>query len=269
MRGNYTKQMFDLSGGVAIVTGGLGMLGGEYAKTLSAAGAKVAVFDIVKKKNPLISKLALVYHLDITDRKAVETAVKDIVNKLGTPTILVNNAGLSSIPNALASENGPFENYPETSWDGVIDSHLKGMFIASQIFIKYIKKTKKKGSIINVSSTYGIVSPDQSIYEFRRKNGEEYYKPVGYTVAKAGVLGFTRWLAEYCGPSIRVNTLVPGGVALPIDNPDFRKEYCKRTILGRMANPNEYNAAVLFLASKASSYMTGSMLIVDGGWTAR
>jgi NAD(P)-dependent dehydrogenase (short-subunit alcohol dehydrogenase family) len=144
------------------------------------------------------------------------------------------------------------------------------MFIVSQVVIKEMKSAKKGGSIVNVSSTYGIVTPDQSIYEFRRRAGEEYYKPIGYTVAKAGVLGFTKWLAEYCAPfSIRVNTLVPGGVETDDLDPDFKQEYNKRTMLGCMARPNDYNAAVLFLASKASAYMTGSTLVVDGGWTAR
>ena len=126
------------------------------------------------------------------------------------------------------------------------------------------------GSIINVSSTYGVVSPDQSLYEYRRREGVPYFKPVGYSVAKSGVLNFTRWLAEYCAPfNVRVNTLVPGGVREDGHAPEFVTQYEKRTPLGRMAQPNDYNGAVLFLASRASAYMTGAMLVVDGGWLAR
>ena len=121
-----------------------------------------------------------------------------------------------------------------------------------------------------MSSTYGVVTPDQSIYEYKRTGGATYFKPVGYSVAKSGVLNFTRWLAEYGAPlGIRANTLVPGGVREAGHAPEFVREYEKRTPLGRMASDSDYNGAVLFLASRASAYMTGATLVVDGGWTAR
>lgn len=273
---NIFKQLFDLTGQVAIITGAQGTLGSQYAKTLAQTGAAVAVFDISKKINPLIAQLikekypVATYVVDITKRPQVEKAVKAAVKKFGPPTILINNAGLGSMPDVSAKESGPFEDYPEICWDTMLDSHLKGMLIVSQVVIREMRKANKKGSIVNISSHYGIVTPQQAIYDFRRKDGEEYYKPIGYTVAKSGVIGFTKWIAEYCGPfGIRVNTLVPGGVEDPTHHPEFKQEYIKRTILGRMATPTDYNGAILFLASKASDYMTGAMLIVDGGWTAR
>ncbi len=275
---NYITKMFDLTGETAIVTGGVGQLGSEYVKTLALAGAKVAVLDIAKKDNSKIKELiknkypVAIYQADITKKKEVQDIFKKIKTKLGVPTILVNNAGLDSPPGASAQENGPYEDYPESSWDAVIDSHLKGMFLVSQEFLRHIKPAKKSGSVINISSTYGVVSPDQSLYDFRRKKGEDFYKPVAYSVAKSGVLNFTRWLAEYCRQakiSVRVNTLVLGGV-FNNQPEEFLREYNKRNILNRMARPDEYNAAILFLASnKSSSYMTGSTLTVDGGWTAR
>lgn len=258
---------FDLTGKVAIVTGGAGMLGAEYVKTLIGAGAKIASLDV--RKPEIIREGVLNLIVDITSKEDVVRAFDEIESELGTPSILVNNAGRDVRPDAPVNENGLFEEYPEAAWDSVIDSHLKGALFVSQEFIKRNRLGKTGGSIINVSSTYGVVSPDQGLYEYRRAKGEQFYKPVAYSVAKSGMLNFTRWLAEYSAPlNIRVNTLVPGGVENSQDE-IFMSEYTKRTMLGRMAGKDEYNGAVLFLASDASSYMTGSMIVVDGGWTAK
>jgi NAD(P)-dependent dehydrogenase (short-subunit alcohol dehydrogenase family) len=276
------NRLFSLDGDVAIVTGGAGRLGTQYVRTLASAGALVASFDIVDRlgavAEPLLAEFgdAVSFHrVDITRRDAVDAAVAAVAARFGAPTILVNNAGLGSSPADGALETGAFERYPESAWTAMIDSHLKGTFIVSQSFIAAFKSARETrptvaGSIVNVSSTYGLVTPDQSVYDFRREGGAEYYKPVGYSVAKSGVLNFTRWLAEYCAPfNVRVNTLVPGGVAEKEHSPQFVAEYVKRTPLGRMATDEDYNGAIVFLASKASAYMTGAMLVVDGGWTAR
>jgi NAD(P)-dependent dehydrogenase (short-subunit alcohol dehydrogenase family) len=272
------EDLFGLTGHVAVVTGGLGRLGAEYARTFRRAGAKVAVFDLATARTPAEDALSaagvFVQRVDLADPGAAERALAAVVEQLGTPTILVNNAGMGASPADAARENGPFEDYPELAWDTMIDSHLKSAFFASQAFIRAYRAARPDpthaGSIINVSSTYGVVTPDQSLYEYRRRAGVPYFKPIGYSVAKSGVLNFTRWLAEYCAPfGIRVNTLVPGGVREDAHAPEFVAEYEKRTPLGRMAHPDDYNGAVLFLASRASAYMTGAMLVVDGGWTAR
>jgi NAD(P)-dependent dehydrogenase (short-subunit alcohol dehydrogenase family) len=272
-----TNNLFRLDGEVAIVTGGLGRLGSQYARALTGAGAAVALFDLVAQPNGVVQALLdagapLSTHIvDAANRTAVDSAVADVVARLGRPSILINNAGLGSSPADAALETGRFERYPESAWDAMIESHLKSAFVASQSFIaQYRDGGLRAGSIINVSSTYGVVTPDQSIYDHRRRDGHEFYKPVGYSVAKSGVLNFTRWLAEYCAPfGVRVNTLVPGGVREADHADEFVAEYVKRTPLGRMAQDDDYNGAVVFLASRASAYMTGAMLVVDGGWTAR
>jgi len=266
--------LFDLTGHVAVVTGGAGRLGSQYARTLADAGARVAIFDS-SATSPALDGLSgldvLALAVDIVDRDAVQAAMDMVTARLGAPSVLVNNAGMGSSPADAALETGPFEDYPETAWDTMIDSHLKGTFFVSQAFIRaYRAANRREGSIVNVSSTYGVVTPDQSLYDYRRREGAVFFKPVGYSVAKSGVLNLTRWLAEYCAPfGIRVNTLVPGGVREDGHAPEFVTEYEKRTPLRRMAKPDDYNGAVLFLASPASSYMTGASLVVDGGWTAR
>jgi len=278
--GHDSTELFTLDGQVAIVTGGLGRLGSQYAATLAGAGAAVAVLDVSTRVNPLVTSLieanlpVSVHQVDLVDRDRVMAVTREVAARFGTPTILVNNAGLGSPPDAPVDENGPFETYPEASWDAMLDSHLKTTLFASQAFVAAFRSAAgarpSAGSIINVSSTYGLVTPDQSLYDYKRAGGAAYFKPVGYSVAKSGTLNFTRWLAEYGAPlGIRANTLVPGGVREAGHAAEFVAEYEKRTPLGRMATESDYNGAILFLASRASAYMTGATLVVDGGWTAR
>ena len=277
MPANAIDSLFRLDGQIAIVTGGLGRLGTQYARALTAAGASVALLDIASSPNPLLRSLVdagapiSTHRVDATDRAAVDAVIAEVVSRFGTPAILVNNAGLGSSPADAALETGRFEHYPESAWDAMMESHLKSALVVSQSFIARFRDARlDAGSIVNVSSTYGVVSPDQSVYDDRRRGGAEFYKPIGYSVAKSGMLNFTRWLAEYCAPfGVRVNTLVPGGVKEDAHAPAFVAEYVKRTPLGRMAQDDDYNGAIVFLASRASAYMTGAMLVIDGGWTAR
>lgn len=260
----YLEKIFNLKSKVAIVTGGLGMLGTEYVKTLARAGAKVAVFDLRKPKTThqlvkLSAKLPIKFFAaDISQREKVEEALSKVIVNLGEPQILVNNAAVDFPPKKESKET--FENYPLEKWKKVLEVNLTGMMICCQVIGGQMVKSGG-GSIINISSTYGLVSPDQRIYN-------NFVKPVSYSVSKSGVLNLTRYLATYWAKNkVRVNTLTPGGVKAGQDK-NFIRKYSSRTPLGRMANQDEYNGAILFLASDASSYMTGSNLIIDGGWTA-
>ena len=274
-------EKFDLTGRVAIVTGGPGLLGKEFCRTLAEAGAIVVIADLnADGVNTLTMTLiksgyhAMGVATDITLPESVQALVDETRAVYGRLDILVNSAGLDPKfdPQALAemakkgAVSGAFEDYPLDAWKAALDVNLTGMFLCCQAAVKPMLAQGKKGSIINICSTYGLAGPDQRIYQ--RDGKQSSYKPVYYSVTKAGVLGLTRFLsAYYAGTQMRINALTPGGV---YNNHDevFLQAYSSRTILGRMAEKDEMNGALLFLASDASSYMTGSNLVVDGGWTA-
>lgn len=269
------KNLFDVENRVVMVTGGLGQLGRQFTLALLDNGAKVAVVDVLvtpEKITERYGELANHPHLiflqaDITQRESIEVALAQVVALWGVPHGLVNNAALDSPPNAPASENGPFETYPETSLDRILEVNVKGVVLCCQVVGASMAEAGR-GSIINISSIYGLVSPDQRIYEFRRKDGGTFFKPVAYSVSKSALLNLTRYLATYWADrGVRVNTLTFAGV-FNNQNEEFLAGYTQRVPLGRMAREDEYNGAVIFLISEASSYMTGSNLILDGGWTA-
>ena len=271
------QEKFDLTGRVAVVTGGVGLLGAEFCRTLAEAGAAVAVVDLNEAASRAIAESlansgykALVLPTDITQPASVKSAVDQVVSKFGRIDILVNSAALDPKfdPEALDKgiTPGAFEDYPLDLWNSALNVNLTGMFLMTQACVRPMLEQGKKGSIINICSTYGLNGPDQRIYV---KEGKRVaFKPVYYTVTKAGVLGFTKYLAAYYAETeIRINALTPGGVFNSHED-YFVKNYSAKTILGRMAHKDEMNGALLFLASDASSYMTGNNLVVDGGWTA-
>lgn len=266
------KDVFDISNMIVVVTGGLGQLGRQYTAELLSRGARVAVWDILDDPGNALEydgheKNVSYFCVDVTSRESLEKALNALEEKWGTPHGLVNNAALDSPPGASAEENGPFETYPEKSWDRVMEVNAKGVFLTCQVVGGAMARAGF-GSIVNICSTYGLVSPDQGIYEYRRKAGETFFKPVAYSASKSTLVNLTRYLATYWAKKgVRVNTLSLGGVFNKQDS-QFLENYCLKTPLGRMANPDEYNGAVVFLLSNASSYMTGANLVVDGGWTA-
>jgi NAD(P)-dependent dehydrogenase (short-subunit alcohol dehydrogenase family) len=267
------KDLFSVAGKVAIVTGGMGQLGRQFSLALAERGAKVVVLDqhveaaSIREKFGSIAGQILFFAADITERAALESALKEVATRLGVPEILINNAGIDSPPGAPAEENGPFETFPEQSWDKVMAVNLKGTFLCCQVFGGAMARAGR-GSVINIGSIYGLVSPDQRIYEYRRRNGQSFFKPVAYSASKSGILNLTRYLATYWAPrGVRVNSLTFAGV-FNSQEAEFLKAYCAKVPLGRMAGADEYNGAILFLASEASSYMTGSNMVLDGGFTA-
>jgi NAD(P)-dependent dehydrogenase (short-subunit alcohol dehydrogenase family) len=265
------NDLFSLKNKVAVVTGALGLIGKNHCAALNEAGASIIVADLNEQQCEDFAKQYLKNstsaYLDVTRKESVEEFLNIVLDKYGKVDILINNAAINDMfenPTA-ACEQSKFENYPLELWQKSIDVNLTGIFLCSQIIGSQMV-TQKKGSIINISSTYGVVAPNQSIY-IDTEGNQTFFKPPAYPVTKSGVIMFTKYLAAYWGKTgVRVNTLTPGGVK-NAQNEFFIENYAGKTPLGRMAEPTDYKGAVVFLASDASAYMTGSNLIVDGGWT--
>jgi NAD(P)-dependent dehydrogenase (short-subunit alcohol dehydrogenase family) len=265
------NELFSLKNKIAIVTGATGLLGRHHCYALSEAGATVIVCDLHKKKSKEfaeeLSNDSVGYKLDVTNLDSVETVKDKVMKKYGKIDILINNAAINDKFEDKTStyELSKFENYPLDLWQSSFNVNVTGTFLCCQIFGKEMAE-KGKGSIINIASTYGIVAPKQSLYKDKDKK-QVFYKTPSYPATKGAVLSLTRFLASYWGEkNVRVNSLSPGGVESGQDK-YFIKNYSDNTPLNRMAFPTDYKGAIVFLASDASSYMTGSNLIIDGGYT--
>lgn len=261
---------------IVVITGGLGQLGQNFSSAFLKKGATVISLDLttdlarVKEENKsfITSGKLHLFMVDITNKSEVKEIATKIVDSIGVPNVLVNNAALDSPPNAPASENGPFEDYPLESIQKSFDVNVLGTVLCCQVFGKQMIESNSSGSIINISSIYGMLSPVQDIYAYKRKGGSNWYKPVAYSITKSAILNLTRYLATYWAKqNIRVNTISPSGIFNNQDK-EFLEEYTKRIPIGRMAKPEEIAETVLFLAGDGSSYITGSNIVVDGGWTA-
>ena len=272
MIGKNTKELFDLTEKVIILTGSAGRLGTNYAHALSAAGSNVILVDIDNKKNIELGNTLskkyktkpLVCNIDITKKSELSLIRKQILKKYGKIDGLVNNAFYSPRTNIEKSAM-KFEKFDLNLWNEVIAVNLTSVFLCCQEFGKIMAKQKAGGSIVNISSIYGINGADQRIYGTSKLNS-----PPSYAATKGAIVNLTRYLAAYWNrKNIRVNTMTLGGVLDKsyMDN-NFIKNYSHKTMLGRMANNDEYNGGLLFLLSNASAYMTGANLIIDGGWSA-
>ena len=267
------NNLFSLAGQVAVVTGGAGLLGQVFCQALATAGANVAVIDIDKPAAESIaakidrekSQKVLAIECDITSPQSVSTMVQKVVAEFGRIDVLLNNA--ASKGSNLDQFFAPFENYSLQAWREVTAVNIDGLFLVAQSVGNQMKK-QGGGSIIQISSIYGVVAPDQRIYAGSEYNGRAINTPAVYSVSKAAVIGLTSYLSTYWADSkIRVNTLTPGGISSG-QNDEFNKKYSQRVPLGRMGEASELTGALIYLASDASSYVTGQNIIVDGGLSA-
>lgn len=272
-------NLFDVSGKIVVITGGLGQIGAQFVLEFLQRGAKVAVLSRSANKEKAEAALGkeasqhkhvLLHPADICKKESIEKALDAIEQTWGTPDVLINNAGIDTQPSAPPEVSGPFEEFPEDVFREVVETNLVGTFLMTQAVGARMVKAGKPGSIINVGSIYGMVSPVQDIYAYKKEmTGVPFIKPVAYSAAKSGIYNLTRYCATYWGKKgIRVNTLTPSGVWRETQDEYFHANYEARMPIGRMAQANEFNGAIIFLSSAASTYMTGSNLVVDGGWTA-
>jgi NAD(P)-dependent dehydrogenase (short-subunit alcohol dehydrogenase family) len=260
---------FRLDGKTALVTGGAGILGQRFAHGLASVGAMVAVVDLnedaAREIAVAIGPNAYGFGCDVANPASVEACVAAVVARFGRIDILLNNAATKTDdPRKFFTV---FEDYSLDVWREVMSVNIDGMFLMAQSVGRQLLRQGDGGAVIQTASIYGLVGPDPRIYEGSDYLGGPINTPAVYAASKAAVVGLTKWLATHWAQSgIRVNCLVPGGISSG-QNSTFSEHYSSRVPLGRMAKSHEMVPAAVFLASDASSYVTGQVLAVDGGWT--
>jgi NAD(P)-dependent dehydrogenase (short-subunit alcohol dehydrogenase family) len=265
------RGLFDLRGKVAVVTGGVGILGRHFCAGLAESGANVAVVDLLEgEAQELAQALKVNYNVqaigigcDVSNPISVRAMVKRVISEYYEINVLHNNAAGKS--DDLDAFFAPFEDYALDEWRKIMAVNLDGMFLVAQATGKQMVAQGKGGSIIQTASIYGVMAPDHRIYEDSSYLGRQINTPAVYSASKAAVIGLTKYLAAYWGDKgIRVNSLSPGG-AESGQNDIFKRRYSARVPMNRMANAEEIVGALLYLASDAANYVTGQNLIVDGG----
>lgn len=260
--------LFDLSGRVALVTGGAGLLGSQHAIALHQYGAKVIMADFnLEKCNEAVENLkkegieAAAMFCDVTKKESWETLLKGVLEQFGKVDILVNNAGFTN-QSKSANFDASFENFPLEDWNAIMNVNVTGCFLGCQIVGKHMLQNGK-GSIINIASLYGVVSPNHNIYP-----GTGISQPVAYSVSKHGVVALTKYVGTlWASKGVRVNSLTPGGI-FNDHKGLFLERFKQLNPIGRMSEKEELRGGIVFLASDASSHVVAHNLIIDGGWTA-
>lgn len=268
-------QSFDLSGRVFVITGGAGLLGAEHAHAIAEAGGLAVLADVREEQararaaevTQRVGRPVASIHLDVTDKRSCEAALTRVLEEFGRVDGLVNNAARNPKVEDGGLRASRLENFSLETWNQDIAVGLTGTFLMSQVFGTHLAR-QRRGVIVNIASDLGVIAPDQRIY---RRPGlaedEQPVKPITYSAVKGGLVMLSKYLATYFAEQgVRVNALVPGGVYAGQPD-DFVQRLTALIPLGRMARPDEYRAALVFLCSDASSYMTGASLTVDGGRT--
>ena len=256
---NFNKEFQNKN---IVITGSNGLLGKQFVNAFLKLGSNVYGIDL---SNSIKNKRFKYFKCDITDRNEI----KEIEKKLKFKKIysLINSAAIDVTPSSPAKFTKKFENFDDSVWDKMLDVNLSGTYNICKYLGRLMVKTKY-GSIINISSIYGINSPIQSIFSHIKTPNGKYFKPISYSASKGGIINLTRYLAVYWAKkNIRVNNVIFSGMANNQDK-SFQKKYCEIIPIGRMARKNEFNGTIIFLSSKLSSYITGSNIVCDGGWTA-
>lgn len=268
------KNILNVKNKSIIIFGGCGILGSEFSKHLINQGAKICVADLnlAKLKSEFkhfkskIDENLLFVKVNVLKKKSIENCIKKTHQKFHKIDVVINSSAMNAPFDKKFNQKqfSSITNYPISLWKKSLDINLTGALQIAQATIKYFEK-QQRGHLINIGSNYGLVAPDQSIY--REKGKQNFYKPADYVVSKFGIIGLNKYLAAYFkNTKIRFNLLTPSGVEYK-QSKIFKKKYSQKTLLNRMSQKNEYNGAIQFLCSDASSYMTGSNLIIDGGWT--
>lgn len=262
------KELMNLEGRTALITGGAGYIGTAFSQALAEAGANLALLDMSEDRVTEAAKaIAEKYGVktcgiavDLSDETAVVGTPKQIVDKLGSLDIVINCAAFVGTT-GLKGWVTPFEEQSVDTWRAALEVNLTAAFALIQAATPYLRESGH-GSVINIGSTYGVVGPNMSLYE-----GTSMGNPAAYAASKGGLTQLTRWLATNLAPDIRVNCISPGGVARG-QHEDFVERYEKLTPMKRMGTEEDMKGAVLYFASDLSAYVTGQNLLVDGGWTA-
>ena len=274
MNANSQYDFSSLKGKTAVITGGAGILGKHFSDGLARCGSHVVIVDLNKKEGEMIARdLTRCYGqqcisivCDVSEPTSVSSMVDEVMKQFGDINILHNNAASKS--SNLEAFLAPFEEYTLDQWREVTKVNLDGMFLVAQAVGRKMVEQNRGGSIIQTASIYGLLGPDFRIYEGSSYMGRSINTPAVYSASKAAVIGLTKYLATYwADKNIRVNCITPGG-AESGQNDTFKEKYSSRVPLGRMAQPEEMVGALLYLASNASSYVTGQNIIIDGGWSA-